>query len=169
MSLRDRPIAVWAFPLVMLAVALFVLGADADGAATGLRGMLFDAYQASHPRPYEDTSARTGHAVRVLDIDAASTARFGPWPWPHAVLAELVNDMKAQGASVVVFVEPIDKVDPASPKNLTALVPPGPSFDAARGALERYAEDVRKGRFPPSGAADATDAFGGSDTNEVHP
>ena len=136
MSLRDRPLAVWAFPLVMLAVALFVLGTDAGGAATWLRGILFDAYQVSHPRPYEDTDSRAGHAVRVLDIDPASTARFGPWPWPHAVIAEFVNALKTQGASVVVFVDPIDKADPASPKNLTALVPPGPSFDAARGALE---------------------------------
>ena len=137
MSLRDRPIAVWAFPLIMLAVALFVLGANAGGVAGRLRGILFDGYQTSEPRPYEDTSAKSGHSVRVLDIDAASTERFGAWPWPHATLAQLVRALKVQGASIVVFVTPLDQSDPASPKNLLALVPPGPSYDSARTALER--------------------------------
>jgi adenylate cyclase len=137
MSLRDRPIAVWAFPLIMLALALFVLGTNAGGMASRLRGILFDGYQTSQPRPYEDTAASSGHAVRVLDIDAASTEHFGAWPWPHAALARLVGEMKAQGASIIVFVTPLDQPDPASPKNLLALVPPGPSYDVARTALER--------------------------------
>jgi len=137
MGLHGRPIAVWAFPLIMLAIALFVLGADAWGAAGRLRGILFDGYQTSQPRPYEDTAAASGHSVRVLDIDADSTERFGAWPWPHAALAQLVGALKAQGASVVVFVAPLDKPDPASPKNLLPLVPPGPSYDSVRMALER--------------------------------
>jgi adenylate cyclase len=137
MSLRDRPIAVWAFPLIMFALALFVLGADAWGVAGRLRGILFDGYQVSRPRIYEDTGAKSGHPVRVLDIDAGSTGRFGAWPWPHAALAELVGALKTQDASVVVFVIPLDKTDPASPRNLLALVPPGPSYDATRALLER--------------------------------
>ena len=137
MSLRDRPIAVWAFPLIMFALALSALGADAWGIAGRLRGILFDTYQTSRPRTYEDTGAKSGHPVRVLDIDAGSTGRFGAWPWPHAVLAELVGALTAQGASIVVFVTPLDKTDPASPKNLLALVPPGPSYDASRLMLER--------------------------------
>ena len=136
MSLRERPFAVWALPLVMLGLALFVLSSDIGGIATRLRGVLFDSYQVSRPRPYEDTRARAGYAVRVVDIDAPSAMRFGPWPWPHAMLAALVGDMKAQGAAIVVFAMPLDNADPASPKNLLALVPPGPSFDTARAALE---------------------------------
>jgi adenylate cyclase len=136
MSLRDRPIAVWAFPLVMFALALFVLGTDAWGVAGRLRGILFDGYQVSRPRTYENTGAKTGHPVRVLDIDAGSIERFGAWPWPHAALAELVGALKAQRASLVVFVIPLDKADPASPKNLLALVPPGPAYDSARTVLE---------------------------------
>jgi adenylate cyclase len=136
MSLRDRPIAVWAFPLVMLGAALFVLGTDAGGLAAKLRGSLFDAYQISHPRAYENTQARSGFSVRVLDIDAASMDRFGPWPWPHATIANLVSGLKAQGASLVVLAATFDKPDPASPRNLLGLVPPGPSFDTAREALE---------------------------------
>ena len=136
MSLKDRPFAVWALPLVMLGAALFVLGADVGGTATWLRGILFDAYQVSRPRPYQDTASRAGLAVRVLDIDAASDARLGPWPWPHATMAAMIGAMKADGAAIIVFTTPFDKADPASPKNLQALVPPGPSFDMARSALE---------------------------------
>ena len=132
MSLHDRPIAIWAFPLVMLALALAVLGTDMGGVATRLRGALFDSYQRSDPRPYDNS----GRAVRVLAVDGPSIARFGAWPWPNATLAALVQDMKAEGASEVVFVTPFDKPDPTSPRALLALVPPGPSFDAARTALE---------------------------------
>ena len=136
MNLRDRPIAVWAFPLIMLALALFVLGTNVGGTASRLRGILFDNYQVSRPRAYEDTLASSGHSVRVLDIDAASTERFGTWPWPHSALAQLVDALKAQGASMVIFVTPLDQPDPASPKNLLALVPPGPAYDEARATLE---------------------------------
>ncbi|MDE1937725.1 MAG: adenylate/guanylate cyclase domain-containing protein [Alphaproteobacteria bacterium] len=137
MTFRSRPVAVWALPLATLVLALFVLGADIGGAATWLRGILFDHYQQSQPRTYEDTRSRGGHSVRVLDIDAASIQRFGQWPWSYAALAKLVDDMKAQGASIVVFTTPFERPDSASPKKLLALVPPGPSFDAARMELER--------------------------------
>jgi len=134
---HDRPFAVWAVPLIMLALALGVLGSDAGGIAACLRGFLFDSLAVSHPRPYEDTRPATGHPVRILDVDAPSIARFGPWPWPHGTLAELTDAMKAQGASVVVFLMPLDRPDPASARSLLGMVPPGPSYDAARAALER--------------------------------
>jgi adenylate cyclase len=121
----------------MLAVALLVLGSDAGAIGTRLRGILFDAYQHSSPRTYEDTRAKSGFSVRVLDIDDASIQRFGAWPWPHAVLARLTREMKSQGASMVVFAMKLDKPDPASPRNLLGLVPPGPNFDNTRIALER--------------------------------
>jgi adenylate cyclase len=136
MNLRDRPIAIWAFPLITLVLALFVLGVNAGGVGTWLRGMLFDSYQLAHPRPYEDTRAAVGAPVRVLDIDDASIARFGPWPWPHAAMAKLLSELKEQGAALVVLDTDFDTQDAASPKNLLALVPPGPSYDQTRLALE---------------------------------
>jgi len=133
MTFRDRPIGVWGLPLVALVVALAVLGTDAGGLATRLRGYLFDSFVAAHPRVYENMAA---HPVRVLDLDAPSIERLGPWPWPHATNANLIAAMKAQGVSVVVFLRSFDRPDPASPKSLIGLVPPGPNFDAARSALE---------------------------------
>jgi adenylate cyclase len=135
MTFRDRPIAVWGLPLVTLMLALLVLGTDAGGVATRLRGVLFDSYAAAQPRTYQDTSA-SGHSVKVLEADPSAIARFGAWPWPHATLAGMVEALKNRGAAIVVLVGTIDRPDPASARNLTALVPPGPSYDAARVALE---------------------------------
>jgi adenylate cyclase len=135
MLFRDRPWAVWGLPLVMLALLLAVLGMDSSGVAPRLRGILFDYFIQVQPRPYEAVS--NAHPVRVLEVDAAASERFGPWPWPHATVAGLIEAMKAQGASVVVFVGAFERPDPASPRSLLALVPPGPGFDPVRGALEK--------------------------------
>ena len=135
MNLRNRPTAIWAFPILMLLGALLFLGSDAGQTASRLRGILFDAYQHIQPRPYQDTLPRSGFAVRVLDSDADSLARFGPWPWPHATLAKLTRELKAKGAAMVVFAFPLDVPDPLSPANLLALTPAGPQGDAVRSAL----------------------------------
>ncbi|MBV9420111.1 MAG: adenylate/guanylate cyclase domain-containing protein [Alphaproteobacteria bacterium] len=137
MTLRERPIALWAMPALVLAGMLLLLGTDAGGIATGLRGILFDAYQHSQPRTYVDTRAHSGFAVRTLDADKASLTRFGPWPWSHATLALIARELKAQGAAMAVFAFPLEGVDPASPKNLLGQVPPGPDADAIRTALSQ--------------------------------
>jgi len=136
MTFRDRPLAVWGSPLVTLLLALIVLGTDAGGLATRLRGFQFDSYARADPRLYED-AGRTGHSVRVLDIDAASVARFGAWPWPHAALASVVDGLKRHGATVVVYVGRIERPDPLAGRNLAGLVPAGPGFDATRQAIEQ--------------------------------
>jgi len=135
MSLRERPIAVWALPVLMLVASLLLLGSDAAHVATRLRGILFDAYQQAQPRPYQDTLPRAGFSVRVLDADAPSLARFGAWPWPHATLARLSDEMKAKGVAMVVFAFPLDAPDPLSPTRLLGQLPPGPTSDAARQIL----------------------------------
>ncbi len=135
MQFQGRPLANWAFPGLMLAAALFMLGTDTGTVATRLRGVLFDSYQRSQPRPYHDTVARSGFAVVTLEADAAAQARFGSWPWPHAVTAKLLGELKAQGAAMAVLAFALDTPDPASPKSLVALVPPGASNDPLRAAL----------------------------------
>ncbi|MGZ5959639.1 MAG: CHASE2 domain-containing protein, partial [Rhizomicrobium sp.] len=132
MNLRDRPLAIWAFPLVMLVAALLFLGSDVGGMATRLRETLFDAYQRFQPRPYQDTLPRAGFSVRVLDSDTANLKRLGPWPWPHSTLAKLTRELKAKGAALVVFAFPLDVPDPLSPKNLLAQAPFGPAGDPIR-------------------------------------
>ena len=135
MNFQGRPLAIWALPGLVLAAALFLLGSDAGAVASRLRGVLFDSYQHSQPRAYQDTLPRSGFAVRTLDADAASLKRFGKWPWPHAVLAKLAGELKAQGAAVAVLAFPLDAQDPAAPANLIPLVPTGPQNDPLRAAL----------------------------------
>jgi len=134
MTFRDRSFAVWGLPLVVLFLVLIGLGVDLFGVASDLRGFLFDSYARSAPRPYRDTAV-AGHRVLVLDIDAGARAKFGDWPWPHAVTAGMIEAIKRQGASAVVVADQFDKPDPSSARSLLALVPPGPSFDATRTAL----------------------------------
>ena len=135
MRVRERPAAVWAIPLAALLVGLAFLATDLGHGATRLRNLLFDTLERSAPRQYQETDARSPYRVRVLDADTASLSRFGPWPWPHAVLAKLTRELSAAGAAVVVFSFPLDTPDPASPKNLLAEIPSGPDYDSARSTV----------------------------------
>jgi adenylate cyclase len=135
MKAGGRPVKIWVLPLILLAGAFALIATDLGGLATRIRGLEFDTYQHVHPRTYEDTSSKSGLAVRVLDIDEASVAHFGAWPWSRTVLARLINEMKAQGASIVVLAMPLDTPDPATPSLLARLLPDNPQTASARTAL----------------------------------
>ena len=78
--------------------------------------------------------------MRVLDSDAASLARFGPWPWPHATLAKLARELKAQGAALVVFAFPLDMPDPLSPQE--------PARAGSAGSRLRFRRATRSSAMP---------------------
>ncbi|MFW5834938.1 MAG: CHASE2 domain-containing protein, partial [Pseudomonadota bacterium] len=75
-----------------------------------LRLDVFDAYQRWAPRDYAEVG------VRIVDIDDATLARIGQWPWPRSVVADLLDRTAESGAAVValgiVFAEP-DRSSPA--------------------------------------------------------
>jgi len=83
---------------------------------TGLGGfdraglLLFDTYQRTQPRTFEDAG------VRVIDIDEESVRKLGQWPWPRSDMATLTQRLTDAGAAViaydVVFAEP-DRTSPA--------------------------------------------------------
>ncbi|MGH6894461.1 MAG: CHASE2 domain-containing protein, partial [Dongiaceae bacterium] len=62
-----------------------------------LRALVFDQYQRVAPREYRPLP------VKIVDIDDASIARFGQWPWPRSVIADLVAKLRAQGAAAIAF------------------------------------------------------------------
>ena len=67
------------------------------------RDHLFDLYQTGAP-----TTPNSGHVV-VVDVDEASLARFGQWPWPRSMMADVTRRLTAAGAVVgfdVAFAEP---------------------------------------------------------------
>jgi len=54
--------------------------------------------------------------ILVVDIDEASLARFGPWPWPRARLADLVEtllaDYEARGVGLDILLPEASKDEP---------------------------------------------------------
>ena len=60
-----------------------------------IRDMGFDFYQRLMPRAGADSP------VRVVDIDDASLARLGQWPWPRSMLATLTERLSELGVAAI--------------------------------------------------------------------
>jgi len=98
-------------PSILLLAALLGLRAADPSLLQTVRAAVFDEYQRLAPRVWEDAG------VRIVDIDEESLRRFGQWPWPRTVLAELTCRMADAGAAAIafdiVFAEP-DRTSPAT-------------------------------------------------------
>ena len=130
-------ISIWAVPLGLLVLAAAIFALDLGGAASRMAGREFDFYQHERPRIYEDTFARGHFHVRTFILDAAATAKYGPWPWASDTLTRATEALKKAGAPIIVFAFALDANDPASPQRFAAQLPPGPENDAARDALNK--------------------------------
>lgn len=86
-----------------------VLGGRGTLPLDRLTPLVFDAYQRVLPRP------EAGAPLALVDIDEASLAALGQWPWPRSTIAELVERLGEMGAVTiafdVVFAEP-DRMSP---------------------------------------------------------
>ena len=69
--------------LLPLLLALFWCWFDPGNIIALQRRSVFDYYQRLEPRAYQDAP------VRIVDIDDASLARLGQWPWPRSEVAAL--------------------------------------------------------------------------------
>jgi adenylate cyclase len=107
--LRSKTAKAVLLAAVVLAGLTLLRAADPAPVAQ-LRERSFDLYQHLMPRPYGD------FPVRVVDIDEASLAQYGQWPWPRSLLAQFVQRLNDLGAAVIgldmVFAEP-DRTSPA--------------------------------------------------------
>ena len=101
-------------PLIAAALGLTLLLAD-PLALQVLRNSLFDQYQRWHPR--DEVSA----PVRIIDIDEASLARLGQWPWPRTRLADLVDRLHDAGAAAIAFDMVFAEADRTSPTAIADL------------------------------------------------
>ncbi len=157
-----------ALAILVLALAVGLRVADPEPIAR-LRLSIFDTYQRLAPRTPDPAAG-----VRVVDIDEASLARIGQWPWPRDRLAELVDRIRSRGARTVsidlVLAEP-DRVSAEALARAFAGEPAlAPLLDRARTlpsnddklavALSRLpvvlgvsAETRQKGEAPPPKAA----------------
>lgn len=79
-----------------------------------LRLSYFDQLQRLQPR------AEAQVPVRVIDIDEASLAAIGQWPWPRDVLARMVDNLSAYGAAAVGFDVIFAEADRLSPAEVIA-------------------------------------------------
>ncbi len=99
--------------LTLALIALSVLLRVFDPAPVAkLRLAVFDSYLAASPRV-----ADPAYPVKIIDIDEASLAKIGQWPWPRTKLAGIVTRLTAAGAKTIsidlILAEP-DRLSPAA-------------------------------------------------------
>ena len=82
---------------LLLLVDLLILRAWDPQLLVAMRFKFFDIFQQWVPRE------ETAFPVTIVDIDEASLARLGQWPWPRSVLASLVNRLQQDGAAAIGF------------------------------------------------------------------
>lgn len=76
--------------------------------------------QRAAPRHDADAVA-PGTGVVVVDIDEASLARYGQWPWPRSTTAEMIGRLQDAGAAAIGFDIVFAEADRSSPAALAPL------------------------------------------------
>lgn len=105
-SLRRHLIASIAGLLATLAVVLLQLNARPDAPLQALSDGLRQAEAVAYDlrlRTLLDARPTARQPVIVVDVDEASLAAFGQWPWPRRRIAALVDRLAEAGAAVVAF------------------------------------------------------------------
>ncbi|MDX2308897.1 MAG: adenylate/guanylate cyclase domain-containing protein [Hyphomicrobium sp.] len=117
--------------LAILALAVIVRVAD-PGPVARLRLSVFDAYLTANPRVPDPA-----FPVKIVDIDEASLAQFGQWPWPRTRLAEIVDRLRALGARAVAVDLVLAEPDRMSPAALAETLPNEPELRPLAEAVAR--------------------------------
>ncbi|MGB6752372.1 MAG: adenylate/guanylate cyclase domain-containing protein [Xanthobacteraceae bacterium] len=110
-----------------------------------LRLIAFDHFERLDPPEYDPKLP-----IRIVDIDEASLAKIGQWPWPRTTVRDLLAELASKGAAVIAFdvlfaepdrtsLEAIVKQLPASEAAaVTAAMAGRPSND------QQFADEIRK-------------------------
>jgi adenylate cyclase len=132
------PVVIGAFAVIALAAAEFLMP---RGWRDGLRELGFDQVLAAD---HSLRPAKAGHAgppVVVVDIDRRTLQALGPWPWPRATIARLLDAIAAAKPAAVAIDILFADHDPRS----GAATPRQPVEPAARLALSALAEKTTEG------------------------
>jgi adenylate cyclase len=109
-------------PLLLLGLCAATLLFDPLGAATAVRGRLFDLYENHTPH----AAAGDGRVALVM-LDSGSLAHYGRWPWTDEGLSDLTRAIALAGAQAIVFTAPLDRPEsgsfPAPLQSVPAVVP----------------------------------------------
>lgn len=116
-------------PLLVFALVLVVRVWDPTPVQQ-LRLLVFDTYQRIAPRPYDPQAP-----VKIVDIDDASLARLGQWPWPRSLIANLVERLQAAGAAAIAFDILFAEPDRSSPEQALKFWPEIPEVLALRNSI----------------------------------
>ncbi len=119
---------IYLLPLVALAVALTARLAAPD-LLDRLMLISFDLYQRIAPREPGNIP------ISIVDIDEASLDKYGQWPWPRSLDAQLVDKLRDAGAAVLAFDIVFAEPDRTSPKLLLAQLNRGGSVDSETSRL----------------------------------
>lgn len=82
-----------------------------------LRTYSFDLYQVAQPRD------RISAPVLIIDIDEESLQRFGQWPWPRSLLAQMLEKLWEMEPAAVAFDIIMPEADRSSPCEVTQYIP----------------------------------------------
>ncbi len=104
------------FIFLLSVLGFFVFSVSAGvGIKDRISNLVFETYIKIKPRE------SSGQLIFV-DIDDKSLSKVGQWPWPRTRLAEIVRNIKASGASVIVFDGVIAEADRTSPENVASML-----------------------------------------------
>ena len=90
-----------------------------------LRLAVFDSMLANSPRSIDES-----FPVRVVDIDEASLAEYGQWPWPRTRLAEIVDRLASAGARTITIDLILAEPDRWNAANIAAELSSVPGLEA---------------------------------------
>ncbi len=114
---QTKPRWYWLFVLIFLALVTGVFYARPP-LLQSLRMLAFDAYQRLSP-----ARAIPEAPVRIVDIDEASLARIGQWPWPRSTMAALTTKLGDAGAAAIAFDILFAEPDRTSPEQMLNDLP----------------------------------------------
>jgi len=103
-------------------VALVLLRATDPYAVRVARETTFDTFQQIKPR-----AAPGDLPVRIVDIDEASLAAIGQWPWSRRDMASIASRLTELGAAAIAFDILFPEPDRLSPSSIAGS---GPDYDA---------------------------------------
>ena len=116
--------------VAVVLVSAYVLRMIDPTPVVRLRLLAFDTYQQLQPRKYDPRSP-----VRIIDIDEPSLARFGQWPWPRSLIADLTKRLMEAGAAAVAFDLVFVERDRVSFPDLIRRLPKETTLEALTGKL----------------------------------
>lgn len=116
-------------PFLLLLAALAV-NAFSPPFIRQLTAFTFDSLQRLKPRLYDPETP-----VRVVDIDDASLAKLGQWPWPRTTMAELFVRLTNAGAAAIIFDGILAEPDRTSPATVAQQIPAVAADPALRDRL----------------------------------